>query len=160
MLNDALCSAPKQNVLETSVAVRGRDDQISRKFLCEFADFMKWSCACSAGAFVPAEIIRLFRDALSDVQPIACFRCSSNDSGKYPDGQHRSHEIGRDTASDERARDEWRRQTVGRDVSPFRLPESTSSRNRSARECFECSVFPWSFYELVAGSALVIDCEN
>ena len=47
MLNDALCSAPKQNVLETSVAVRGHDDQISRNFLCEFANFMKWSRACS-----------------------------------------------------------------------------------------------------------------
>ena len=47
MLNDALCGAPKQNVLDTSVAMRGHDDQISRNFLCEFANFMKWSRACS-----------------------------------------------------------------------------------------------------------------
>ena len=59
MLNDALCSAPKQNVLETSVAVRGRDDQISRKFLCELADFIKRRCAFPQSGFRRHEITQI-----------------------------------------------------------------------------------------------------
>src|SRR5262249_534257 len=52
------------------------------------------------------------------------------------------------------------RQNAGRAVWPFRLPGSTSLRNRSARECFGYSVFSCRKHELSCAVRLGVACQK